>query len=309
MKQQYKKNIFQRFSMPLDELEIYYREQRKLHFEHKEPVHGIVWRKRLHPALKGLLRILHKLNKQTILILKDQYIPTNRPLIYACTHIGHDDIEIISTAVRKHSFLFWGDPRENYRRLPGFFLYLKGVICCDTAVKSDRKIGKETCIKLLRQGGDLQIFPEGAWNITENLPVLPLFPGTAEMAIQTGAEIVPIAIEQYENNFLLCIGKNIDGSRWDLSRKQELTDLLRDRLATLKWNIWESMPVTKRETIPDHYRDTFIKQIEEQTDDTYTIQDIRKACFHPKNITAPSDAFAHLSYLIPSRKNAFLLRN
>lgn len=117
MKQHYKKNIFQRFSMPLEELEIYYREQRKLHFEHKEPVHGIVWRKRLHPALKGLLRILYKLNKQTILILKDQYIPTNRPLIYACTHIGHDD-KIVPIAIDQYVLRQSAAPWEPLNSFP-----------------------------------------------------------------------------------------------------------------------------------------------------------------------------------------------
>lgn len=53
------------------------------------------------------------------------------------------------------------------------------------------------------------IFPEGAWNVTENLPVMPLFAGAAEMGILTGAEIVPIAFEKYGKDFYVNIGKNI----------------------------------------------------------------------------------------------------
>lgn len=46
------------------------------------------------------------------------------------------------------------------------------------------------------------IFPEGAWNISENLLVMKLYTGAAEMAIRTGADIVPIAIEQFGKSLL-----------------------------------------------------------------------------------------------------------
>lgn len=67
---------------------------------------------------------------------------------------------------------------------------------------------------------------------------MPLFAGTAEMAIRTGAEIVPIAFEKFGKNFVVNIGKNITPKNYALSQKQELTVLLRDTLSTLKWEIW-----------------------------------------------------------------------
>lgn len=83
------------------------------------------------------------------------------------------------------------------------------------------------------------IFPEGVWNVTENLPVMPLFTGAAEMAICTRAEIVPIVFEKFGKNFYVNIGANISPKNFVLEQKQELTDMLRDRLATLKWELWE----------------------------------------------------------------------
>lgn len=63
-------------------------------------------------------------------------------------------------------------------------------------------IAKERGIQLLRQGGNLLIFPEGAWYVTENQIVMRLFEGAADMAIQSKADIIPIAIDQKEKNFL-----------------------------------------------------------------------------------------------------------
>lgn len=86
-------------------------------------------------------------------------------------------------------------------------MWLNGVLYLDTAYKEDRMIAKEMGIRLLNQGGSLGIFPEGAWNVTENEVVMKLYSGTAEMAIRTGADIVPIAIEQRGRTFCVNIGK------------------------------------------------------------------------------------------------------
>ena len=48
------------------------------------------------------------------------------------------------------------------------------------------------------------------------------------MAIRSGADIVPIAIEQYEKSFYINIGKNISlDETSDLNKKRKLSDDLR----------------------------------------------------------------------------------
>lgn len=78
-------------------------------------------------------------------------------------------------------------------------LALNGLVYCDTESKSDRKIAKE----VLKNNKNLLIYPEGVWNLTPNLLSLPLFPGIIDIAKDTGADIVPIAAEQYDKDFLL----------------------------------------------------------------------------------------------------------
>ena len=82
------------------------------------------------------------------------------------------------------------------------------------------------------------ILPEGTWNLSENEIVRDIAYGTADVAISAGAVIIPIAVEQYGKHSVICQGEIIDLIilRAD---KHRLTMILRDKLASLKWKIWE----------------------------------------------------------------------
>ena len=64
-------------------------------------------------------------------------------------------------------------------------------------------IAYNRAIELLNNGGNLLIYPEGAWNVTPNEMVMKIFTGTVRMAKETGVDIIPIAVEQYDNVFYL----------------------------------------------------------------------------------------------------------
>ena len=251
------------------------------------------------------MRLLHVLHHQTVTVIGDARIPTGRPRIYAATHIGWDDIEMILSAIGDHAYLFWGSPKDNYKNIVGVLLGLNGTIICETLHKEDRHISKETSVRWLSQGGNLLIFPEGAWNVLENPPVMPLYTGTAEMALRSGAEIIPLAIEQYGRDFVINIGQNLRPEGHD---KQTLTAALRDAMATLRWEIWAQKPVTARRSLPAdcaaQYRRGFEAQFQ---NDCYSLNDIEMTRYHTRAEREQQDAFAHLNALIPRRENAFLL--
>ena len=87
---------------------------------------------------------------------------------------------------------------------------------------------------MLMTGENLLIFPEGVWNTSENKLVNYLFPGVAEMAIRTKADIIPIAIERTKKGFDVAIGKNIHSLLYDMDDKWQLVQKIRDDMATLK---------------------------------------------------------------------------
>lgn len=145
--------LLKRTRMSLPELEVYYRQQRERDFKRNKPFRGIHWRKLLHPVLIAGLKGKHLLCRQKIKIIGDKRQRTECPVIYAATHIGWDDIEVAFTAIKKHTYLLFGDPRNFYRNLDGFLLSLNGVIYFDMNIKNDRYIAKETCVRWLLSGG------------------------------------------------------------------------------------------------------------------------------------------------------------
>ena len=151
------------------------------------------------------------------------------------------------------------------------------------------------------------IYPEGAWNISPNQPVMKLFPGAVDIAIETNAEIIPVAVEQYDNDFYIAIGKNISYQGFDKSQSRQLTNELRDVLCTLKWNIFETSGKGNRNDYSDDFRENYGENIvKEYSGGDLTLQDVYDGMFKSKNITDPSEAFAHLNDITPNTNNAFL---
>lgn len=272
MEQFEKKGLLELRKLSLDELKKYYVELRKYEFDNSVPLKGIKLRQKIHKLLLSIIKIDRVLAKEKLIIVDDKREKTDKPIIYACTHIGGNDIQRTFEAIKEHAYLFLGDPEGLYKDISGLLLYLNGVICMETGVKNDRYIAKERAIELLKNGGDLLIYPEGAWNITENLPVMKLYTGTIKMAIETNAEIIPIAIEQYDDTFYVNIGKNIKVNSNGSVKEQNLD--LRDALATLKWEIWEGRGMQPRESINQSFVDSFKQSIVDKCEYGFTIDDV-----------------------------------
>ena len=277
MEQFEKKGLLELRKLSLDELKKYYVELRKYEFDNSVPLKGIKLRQKIHKLLLSIIKIDRVLAKEKLIILDDKREKTDKPIIYACTHIGGNDIQRTFEAIKEHAYLFLGDPEGLYKDISGLLLYLNGVICMETSIKNDRYIAKERAIELLKNGGDLLIYPEGAWNITENLPVMKLYTGTIKMAMETNAEIIPIAIEQYDDTFFVNIGKNIKVNNNASVREQNLD--LRDALATLKWEIWESRGIQPRESINQSFIDNFKQSIVDKCEYGFTIDDVYATMF------------------------------
>jgi hypothetical protein len=261
-----------------------------------------------HVMLPGLV-LLRRLEGRKLTILADRRTARNAktPTVYVCAHIGGQDIETAFEAIGDPCHLLLGDPGQAYRNFDGLILGLNGVICLETQDKTDRHIAKEQSIALLKKGGSLLVFPEGAWNITENEPVMKLFPGAAVFALETGADIVPMALERYGDHYYANIGAEIHHADMNDKDTKTVTAELRDTLATLKWEIWEHMGFHSRGEFSSEYTETEFHPMFAMVSD-YTMQDAIKTRYREKNITTPADAFAHLQTRIPRRENAFIFR-
>lgn len=224
------------------------------------------------------------------------------------THVGKFDIEVVSEAIRSHYYLLSGDYEHIQGIIDAPFLALNGVIYFNENVKDDRRSATERMIRLLREGGNLMYFPEGTWNLTPNLPMLPCYWGIVDIAKQGGAVVIPVAAEQYGKHFKINIGENFDMNAYgegNAEKARAIADLW-DVLATLKYEIWETVPAKRAALAADEW-DTYIKERFREWP-YFNSEYIAGLIYRPKGITPSEEAFAHLQTLIPSRANAFLLR-
>lgn len=301
-----KKNLFQRMAMPLPELEAYYCEQRKRRFEQGRGLRHIRLREAIYPIFAKALILDRILRKQKITVLGNSQKHSGS-VIYACTHIGENDLENIYEVLHRGCWWFVGNPCVLYKSISGLFLYLNGCIMLELADRDDRHIAYLRAVEVLKAGGSLMIYPEGARNGTVHLPVMKLFPGVAKMALETDTQIVPIAIEQYGNRFVINFGDELFPD--DFHSHAELTKALRDALATLMWEIWEREGVEARSSLPTDYGEQFVKEFEARIRPYDTLETVERTRFHTKEEMEQWDVSTHLERLIPCRQNAFLFRD
>lgn len=264
-------------------------------------------RQKIHFLILGIYKLKNRLGGFSYTLINDKRTETNKPIIFAITHVGKYDIEVVSEAIRTHYYLLSGDYEHIQGIIDAPFLGLNGVFYFNEKDKADRKRVSLDMINHLQNDGNLMYFIEGTWNMSPNLPMLPCYWGIVDIAIKGNATIVPVAAEQYDKHFVINIGENFDMSKYDCTTigKSNGIDSLRDTLATLKWEIWEYMPMAKRSELVgdewDKYKEERYKEWPYFNDEY-----IDGLVFKPKNVITNKEAFAHVKKLTPNRNNAFL---
>lgn len=307
------KSFFELQKMPLAAVKKYHLEKRKYEYENGIPEKGLIIKKLIHLFPYIAVALDRILSHNKLMVLSDKRSKTDKPIIYACAHCHPEDPATALEAIKEHSYLFLGDPEDVYQKFEGLLLELNGVINLETRVKDsfieelltlgllkaedveefkkiikfDRKIAYAKSVEVLNNGANLLIFPEGAVNLTPNLPVMGLYSGTVKMALETGAEIVPMALERYGNRFYANIGENIKVTNRGSTSIQYYNEKLRDALATLKWEIWDYQGLQTRDSCPTE--EEFIEQIMGTSDFIYSKEDIYETMYRDKNITRPED--------------------
>lgn len=264
-------------------------------------------RQRLHWIVLLVYIVKNHLGGFSYEIIKDRRVKCDSPIIFAVTHVGKFDIEVISEAIRDHYYLLSGDYEHIQGIVDAPFLAINGVIYFNEKVKEDRISVTQKMIQHLRDGGNLMYFPEGTWNLSPNLLVLPCYWGIVEIAQKSNAIIVPIAAEQYGKHFKINIGSQFDMTLFGKSpsEKSNAISKLRDVLATLKYEIWETEPQLQRKELQG---DEWNRYIEERFKEWpyFNLDYIANLVYKPKDVIDPADAFAHLSKIEPSLSTAFL---
>ena len=300
-----KQNFLRRLTMPLPELEAYYREKRNA--ERDKEIKHIHLHRVFSKFFIFILDINRLFSGQTYKIVSDKRVKNGKARIYACTHVGGDDALFVYEAYKDQSYWFWGDVGYRYKTIDYLLVSLNGTIEVDTWDKTDRQNARNTAIKVLKKHGNILIFPEGTWNITENKPVMNLYMGAAEMSIESGADIIPVAVERYGNIWYINIGENISSENKTLDMKREFTAELRDAMATLKWEIFEQYGHITRAEMSENASEQWSANIQRMCDDTkFPMEDVVRTIYVTNADKDLREVQESIKHLIPSRTNAFL---
>ena len=242
-------------------------------------------------------------NKEQLNIVKG----IRGPIIFAPTHCGKFDIQTLAEVLWQYRWsLLSGDNKWLPGTVEGYWLQFHGVIYVDRDDKEWRTRAKQEMITHLQNGGNIMMYPEGTWNLSPNLPMLPLFRGIADIAKETNATIIPFAQEIDDKNktYYVKIGEPIYPTEEPLSILEDL----RSQMAEKTWSLIEDLPFCKADYDKDKLYSEWDKYIEKRLSECsyYTFELSWKYARKEKWQIEREQIQADLSNIRPTKETAFL---
>lgn len=224
-----------------------------------------------HSILKSVIRTQRK--HKFVFLNEHPEIKGN--CIYAVNHSCKWDAQFMMELGKNRCYILTG--KQRLLLLDRIVFYLNGAVWVDRKDKSSKENSKKKMADILRKGNNLCIFPEGTWNLHPSLPVLPLYWGIVDVAKSSNVPIVPMCFEYRGKECFVKYGEVININKED--NKAMVIDEIRDKFATLKWDIWENFPTESRKDISEKYWETETeRRLKEykKLDYTYEMSCIRK---------------------------------
>ena len=267
---------------------------------------GLVFRRMIYPLVR---RLSGPLTEVEGVLFREEPLPKG-PKIFAVTHTySREDIAWSISLAGEQSYLLTNAWRELLYTSDGIALWASGIILVDRYDKENRAASIEKAKRVLALGGNVMIFPEAVWNMSPNQIVRKLYSGVYRISREAKVPVIPISTMMYGNKFYVSRGQAL---HLDSMEQQEALTVLRDNMATLKWEIMETYGFSTREALlegktpeaywEDHLENYIAKQ------KVYEREEESHAHFMDKADIEQIEAFAHLDHLIPSRENGFLFR-
>lgn len=199
----------------------------------------------LHPFLISLMKTQRKQRNQILHIINDHPKYIGKNAIYVVNHSCRYDIPIVGEVIGTHTCFLIG--KQKLYLLDYLAFLLNGVVWVNRESRKSKKAAFQKMLTCLGKGLNMCVFPEATWNLTPSKPMLPMYWGVIDLAKQSGCPIVPLVLEFRDNACYAQFGEPIyclpDDEKKDKFMKLE------EAMATIKWEIWESFPIEKRQDI------------------------------------------------------------
>lgn len=236
---------------------------------------GIKLRKMFHPIFVKLLPLT---SQNKLKIVKDGFgeyeIPKDKKIIYVASHGFKDDIALSLMAAKYHAYMVFASIPDFFYTIDGYALWANGVFLMDRKDEASKKALLSKVKYGFEQGlKRVIICPEGVWNKDPNEVILDLWKGSYLAAKENDALIVPISLlnkdmrldgDRPNNKKGTCyatVGNPIDVSTLD---EKEAIELIRDTLATGKYNLMEKYSKADRDSLgynPDEYWEEYVSEL------------------------------------------------
>lgn len=257
----------------------------------------------IHPML---IKVFSR--RRTFDLIVEGTIPHSQQCIFVANHFCIHDIPTAGEIIQRHTYVLVSD--EDRYTFNGLALSMNGVIWMKRLDKNSRIVARAHIVQHLKAGHNVLIYPEATWNLTANLPMLPMNWGVIGISKEVNIPIVPIYLLFLNNKCCAKIGEPYYPTGCDVTALNEL----RDRMATLFFDLLEQQPIGSRKDIPSDYLAASIKNRYNEYGRARKDPDgVKKYesqfIFKPKGLVTCDEAFAHMQNFIPCKENAFLFRN
>ena len=261
------------------------------HFAHKV----------FHPLIRALCPLLRKF---PIRQYSANPIKQSSPVVFVCNHSNMHDIPIAIEIIKRQVYVLLDD--EPRKSIAGIAFSVNGAVWVNRNSKESRAQAMQTMQKHLQKGHDLLLFPEGTWNTTDCLPMLPMSWSVVRLARDNDCPIVPITLEYPDfTSCYYCVGEPLQILKDE--NDKEAINRLRDAMATMRWRYWSEQAQTSRSAITKYDHDIYsvLRHKEFRPKDYKMAYEREKAAIRYP-YTTPQQAYAYMKRLIPSHANAFL---
>jgi len=198
-------------------------------------------------------------------------------VLFLCKHHFSEDIHQHICGTGRHSYLVFGNDIDMFTTINGMLLWVNGVIFCDRDLKESRQSSIHKMVRALMLGVDVQLYPEGYKNLTDNKLMEALAFGYMEVAKLykqcTGKDlpIVPIcdALDTENKRCYTAFGKPhyIVDELETFEQKKAEEELMKTRMSEMTYYLMEKYANYDRaalearigETLQSH-NDKFLKE-------------------------------------------------
>ena len=232
-------------------------------------------------------------------------IPKDQQFIFIANHWCIDDIPTAGEVIGNHVYALVSD--EDRGTLNGLALDLNGVVWTNRLDKAERKRSKEALVRHLSLGHSILMYPEATWNLSPNLPMLPMNYGCVSISLETGVPMLPIYLHFDEDVCRI----EINTPFYPMDNKVKSIEMLRDIMATSAWKFYaQSEHLSRKNLNLDYWEENIAKRYDKYDRAKKDPEGVRsyeaQFIYRPKEYVTQEQAFAHLGELIPCKENAFL---